>query len=87
MLPYFVYTGEIQSLCQLIGINIDGSASIDKYACIYQLDCYPLPRITSYNLNPESDPLIPPEKVLDYLTLILNGYSYNKAINELNIVR
>ena len=81
MLPYFVCTEEIQSFCQLMGINIDDSASIDKYVCMYQL-----PRITSYNLNLESNPLIPPEKVLEYLTLILNGYSFNEAIKELGVV-
>ena len=86
MLPYFVHTAEVQSFCQLMGINIDGRASIDKYACMYQLDYYPIPRITSYNLNLASDPLIPPEKVLEYLTLILNGYSCSKAVNELNVV-
>ncbi len=86
MLPYFVYTEEIQSFCQLMGITMDNSASIDKYACMYQLDCYPLPRIASYNLNPANDPLIPPEKVLEYLALILNGYSCGKAVNELNVV-
>lgn len=86
MLPYFVYTEEIQSFCQFMGINIDNSVSIDKYACIYQLDRYLIPRITSYNLNPESEPLIPPEKVLEYLTLILNGYSFNEAIEVLGVV-
>ena len=85
MLPYFTHTAEIQSFCQLMGINTD-SASINKYACIYQLDCYPPPRITSYNLNLESDPLIPPEKVLEYLALMLNGYSCSRAVNELNVV-
>ena len=86
MLPYFVYTAEIQSFCQLMGINIGDRASIDKYACIYKLDSYPIPRITSYNLDPASNPLIPPEKALTYLTLILNGYSCGKAVNELNVV-
>ena len=86
MLPYFVHTEEIQSFCQLMAINIDDSASIDKYACIYQLDYCPMPRITPYKLNPKSDPLIPPEKVLEYLTLILNGYCCSKAVNELNVV-
>lgn len=64
-----------------MGINIDDNAPIDKYVCMYQL-----PRITSYNLNLESDPLIPPEKVIHYITLILNGYSHRKAVNELNVV-
>ena len=86
MLPYFVHTEEIQSFCQLMGINIDDRVSIDKYACIYQLDYCPIPRITSYNLNFVRDPLITPEKVLEYLTLILNGYSCSKAVNELNVV-
>ena len=86
MLPYFVHTSEIQSFCQLMGINIDDRASIDKYACMYQLEYCPIPRITSYKLVRASDPLIPPEKVLEYLTLMLNGYSCKEAVYELNVV-
>ena len=53
---------------------------------MYTLEYHPTPRITSYNLGLATNPLIPPDKVIDYLTLMLNGYSYKKAVNELNVV-
>ena len=86
MLPYFNYTEDVESFCQLMGFTIDDSAFINRYACMYSLEYCPTPRITSYNLDLDTSPLIPPEKVLTYLALMLNGYSYKKAINELNAV-
>ena len=86
MLPYFKYTEDVQNFCQLVGFAIEDSASLNKYVCMYTLKYRPTPRITSYNLDPATSPLIPPDKVLTYLTLMLNGYSYEKAVNELNVV-
>jgi hypothetical protein len=86
MLPYFTYTEDIESFCMLMGFTIDTRVPFSKYVCMCSLGYSPIPRITSYNLNPDNDSLIPPEKVIHYLTLILNGYSYKKAVNELNVV-
>ena len=86
MLPYFEYTEDIQNFCQLVGFAIEDSASLNKCVCMYTLKYHPTPRITSYNLDPATSPLIPPDKVLTYLTLMLNGYSYEKAINEIGVL-
>ena len=86
MLPYFKYTEDIQNFCQLVGFTIEDSASLNKYVCTYTLEHNPTPLVTSYNLDRAASPLIPPDKVIDYLTLMLNGYSYEKAVNELNVV-
>ena len=85
MLPYFEYTEDVQSFCQLAGFTIENSASLNRYVCMYTLET-PTPRITSYNLDPAINPLIPPDRVIDYLILMLNGYSYKRAVNELNVV-
>lgn len=86
MLPYFEYTEDVHNFCQLVGFIIEDSASLNKYVCMYALEHNPTPLVTSYNLDPTMSPLIPPDKVIDYLTLILNGYSCKKAVNELNVV-
>ncbi len=85
MLPYFKYTEDVQNFCQLMDFKID-LPNRYKYVCMYSLDAYPTPVITSYNLECSRSPLIPPEKVLDYLTLILNGYSFKEAVKELGVV-
>ena len=87
MLPYFEYTEDIQNFCQLMGFRIDLPNLHFKYVCMYALEDFSTPHITSYNLDLDTSPLIPPEKVIDYLTLMLNGYSFQKAIKELNVVR
>ena len=86
MLPYFKHTEDIHNFCQLVGFTIEGSVSLNNYVCMYTLKHHPTPRITSYNLDPATSPLIPPDKVIDYLTLMLNGYSCREAVNELNVV-
>ncbi len=86
MLPYFTYTEDIESFCMLMGFTIDTRVPFSKYVCMYELEDFSTPHITSYNLNPDMNPLIPPEKVIHYLTLILSGYSHKKAVNELNVV-
>ena len=86
MLPYFEYTEDIQNFCQLAGFTIENSVSLNRYVCTYLLEFFPTPRIASYNLDPATNPLIPPDKVINYLILMLNGYSYEKAVNELNVV-
>lgn len=86
MLPYFKYTEDIHNFCQLVGFTIENSASLNKYVCMYTLEHNPTPLVTSYNLDLDMCPLIPPDKVIDYLTLMLNGYSYEKAVNELNVI-
>ena len=86
MLPYFEYTEGVENFCKLTGFTIDRPTFITRYVCMYALEDYPTPLITSYNLTLDMSPLIPPEKVLEYLTLMLNGYSHRKAVNELNVV-
>ena len=86
MLPYFKFTEDVQSFCQLVGFTIEDSASLNRYVCMYSLEYGPDRIITSYNLDHANNPLIPPDKVIDYLTLMLNGYSYKEAVNELNVV-
>ena len=86
MLPYFKYTEDVHYFCQLVGFIIKGSVPLNTYVCTYTLKCHPTPRITSYKLDPATSPLIPPDRVIDYLTLILNGYSHEKAVNEINVV-
>ena len=86
MLPYFEYTEDVENFCQLMGFKIDLPTYTTRYVCTYSLDEFPTPLITSFNLACSLNPLIPPEKVIDYLTLMLNGYSFEKAVNELNVV-
>lgn len=86
MLPYFEYTEDVQNFCQLMGFKIDLPNLHFEYVCMYGLEDFPTPYITSYNLVLDMSPLIPSEKVIDYLTLMLNDYSYEKAVNELNVV-
>ena len=86
MLPYFIYTEDIENFCQLMGFTICTTVSYNKKVCMFSLGYYDAPYITRYYLDCGTDPLIPPEKVLDYLALILNGYSCSKAVNELNVV-
>ena len=86
MLPYFEFTEDVQSFCQLVGFTIEDSVSLNRYVCMYSLEYNSDPIITSYNLDSTMSPLIPPDKVIDYLTLTLNGYSYEKAVNGLNAV-
>ena len=87
MLPYFEYTEDVQNFCQLMGFKIDlPTYTTTRYVCTYALEDFPTPLLTSYNLDPDKDPLIPSEKVFTYLTLMLNGYSHQKAVKELNVV-
>ena len=86
MLPYFEYTEDIHNFCMLMGFTTEITDQPTGYVCMYSLEYHPTPRITLYNLNCPTHPLIPPDKVIDYLTLMLNGYSYEKAIEEINVV-
>ena len=86
MLPYFKYTEDVENFCYLMGYTIDLPNFNFEYVCTYSLAEYPTPIITSFNLDCSLYPLIPPEKVLEYLTLILNGYSFDEAIKELGVV-
>ena len=86
MLPYFEYTEDVQNFCMLMGFTTEITDQFTGYVCMYVLKYHPTPHITSYNLDPATSPLIPPDKVIDYLTLMLNGYSYKNAVNELNVV-
>lgn len=86
MLPYFKYTEDVENFCHLMGYTIDLPRFPCAYVCTYSLEEFPTPIITSFNLDCSLYPLIPPEKVIEYLTLILNGYSFNEAIKELGIV-
>lgn len=86
MLPYFEYTEDVQNFCYLMGFTSDIPETITGYVCMYSLEYYKKPYITSYNLDLDICPLIPPDKVIDYLTLMLNGYPCEKAVDELNVV-
>ena len=86
MLPYFEYTEDVQNFCMLMGYTVDTDISLNANVCMYSLEYRSDPIITSYNLSTSAHPFIPPDKVLTYLTLILNGYSYGKAVNELGVV-
>ena len=86
MLPYFEYTEDVQSFCQFMGFIVNLPRFPREYVCMYSLDEFPTPVLTSFNLDCSLNPLIPPEKVLDYLTLMLNGYSHQKAVKELGVV-
>ena len=86
MLPYFEYTEDVQSFCQFMGFTIDSTVALKTNVCMYGLEGRLTPYIATFNLSTSAHPFIPPDKVIDYLTLILNGYSYKKAVNELNVV-
>ena len=86
MLPYFKFTEEVQGFCELMGYSVEHTATQAKYACMYKLDYSSRPYIARYNLDPETHPYIPEAKVLDYLALILAGYSYEDAVKELGVV-
>ena len=86
MLPYFEYTEDVQNFCLLMGVTIYNNVSYGTKMCMYSLDSDDAPYITRYCTDYEPNPLIPPEKVLTYLTLMLNGYSCSKAVDELNVV-
>ena len=87
MLPYFEYTEDVENFCKLMGFTADLPNLHFEYVCMYALEDFSTPYITSYNLDLEMSPLIPSEKVIDYLTLMLHGYSFQKAIKELGVVR
>ena len=87
MIPYFEYTEDVQNFCQLMGFTVDLPNFHFEYVCMYELEYFPTPYITSYNLDLDMSPLIPSEKIINYLTLMLNDYSHEKAIKELNVVR
>ena len=86
MLPYFIFTEEIQGFWQLMGYSVEHGATHAKYVCMYDLDYSKHPHIAIYNLDPEHDPYIPEAKVINYLSFILDGYSYEDAIKELGAV-
>ena len=86
MLPYFEYTEDVQNFCHLIDFTLDIPKTPTGYVCMYSLEYSKKPYITPYDLDLAASPLIPPDKVIDYLTLMLNDYSYEKAVNELNVV-
>lgn len=86
MLPYFKYTEDVQNFCLLMGYRIDTGISLNANVCMYYLDSRLPPYISTFNLEVTAHPLIPSEKVFEYLTLMLNGYSCEDAVNELNVV-
>ena len=86
MLPYFEYTEGVHNFCIFMGFTIDLPNCCFEYVCVYSLEHRKKPYITTYNLDLDRSPLIPPDKVIDYLTLMLNGYSHEKAVNEINVV-
>ena len=86
MLPYFKFTEEVQGFCELMGYSVEHGATQAKYVCMYGLDYSSRPHIAMYNLEPETHPFIPEAKVLNYLALILGGYSYEDAVKEIGVV-
>ena len=86
MLPYFKYTEDVQNFCHLMDFTLDVPKTPAGYVCMYSLEYRKKPYITPYNLDLDMCPLIPPDKVIDYLTLMLNGYSHQKAVKEIGVV-
>ena len=86
MLPYFKYTEDVHNFCMLMGFTIDVTVALNTNVCMYDLETSLTPYITSFNLEVTAHPLIPSEKVFDYLTLMLNGYSCEKAVKKLGVV-
>ena len=86
MLPYFKYTEDVQSFCMLMEYRVDTDTSLNTNVCMYGLEGRLIPYITTFNLSTSAHPFIPHDKVLAYVTLIINGYSYEKAVNELNVI-
>ena len=87
MLPYFKYTEDVHNFCLLMGYTIDADVALNTNVCMYGLEGRLAPYITTFNLEVTEHPLIPSEKVFEYLTLMLNGYSCEKAVKQLGIVR
>ena len=87
MLPYFKYTEDVQNFCMLMGYTIDPAVALNTNVCMYDLATSLTPYITSFNLEVTAHPLIPSDKVFEYLTLMLNGYSCEKAVKEIGVVR
>ena len=85
MLPYFIYTEDVQNFCQFTGYTIASNVALKTNVCTYGLGNRLTPYITTFNLEVTAHPLIPSEKVFEYLTLILNGYSQEKAVKELGV--
>ena len=86
MLPYFKYTEDVQNFCQFMGYTIDPAVALKTNVCMYGLEGRLTPYIATFNLSTSAHPFIPHDKVIDYLTLMLNGYSCEKAFNELNVI-
>ena len=86
MLPYFEYTEDVHKFCMLMGFTIDATVTLNINVCMYDLEGRLTPYITTFNLEVTAHLLIPSEKVFEYLTLMLNGYSREKAFNALNVV-
>ena len=87
MLPYFEYTEDVESFCLLMGYTIDTPTALNTNVCMYDLETSLTPYITTFNLEVTEHPLIPSEKVFEYLTLMLNGYPCEKAVKKLGVVR
>ena len=87
MLPYFKYTEDVHNFCLLMGFTIDPAVALNTNVCMYDLEGRLTPYITTFNLEVTEHPLIPSEKVFEYLTLMLNGYSREKAVEKLGVVR
>ena len=86
MLPYFEYTEDVENFCKFMGFTIDSTVALNTNVCMYDLEGRLTPYITTFILEVTAHPLIPSEKVFEYLTLMLNGYSREKAFNELNAI-
>ena len=69
-----------------MGYSVEHGATHAKYVCMYALDYSKYPHIAIFNLDPETHPYIPNEKVIAYLSCILDGYSYEDAVKKLGVV-
>ena len=86
MLPYFEFTEDVHNFCQFMGHTIDSTVALNTNVCMYGLEGRLTPYIATFHLKVTEHPFIPPDKVPTYLTLMLNGYSYEKAVNEIGVV-
>ena len=81
MLPHFKLTEDIENFCMLMNISIEHSY-IFKYVCMNSLKYSSKPRIVSFNLDDDPEHLIPEDKVIPYISYVLNDYSLADAFHE-----
>ena len=85
MLPYFKLTKAIENFCMMMNIEIDHSGSYE-YVCMNSLKFSITPRITSFSLHPDPEHLVPEDKVIPYISYVLDDYHLADAFHAINAV-